>query len=427
MSERTSPPMAFLSECSSMQAMPSPRSTSDAPGLVRMGACLRRKSATRAWPGMAGTEMVWPVTGWIAGVAVLRVPTGSAQRRSGRARVRRRADASAFMRFTVSMTPAASHISKGPSSQLKPARMAASMEGASSATSPMRSAAKFHSEERKGQRKAAALSLAGSFASRRRRRSGSVAAFFAISSDGRAGFAAGTVFERGEIENEALVFAIGAANLFVEALAGFVAEPAALEKFFENGGKSTACDTLRKVGGDVGEDVDADEIGEAEGAGARPADGGAGQRVDLFDGESLLEHQVGGVEHDRDADAVGDEVGRVVREDDLLAEEAISESGESGDDGGIGFGCGDDFQQTHVARRIEEVRAEEAAANGGNRGGDAGDGQAGSVGGEEGVRSEMRKHAGEERGFDFEIFGDGFDDPIAARRFWAGRRRRCRE
>ena len=67
------------------------------------------------------------------------------------------------MRLTVSATPAASHISKGPSSQLKPARMAASMEGASSATSPMRSAAKFQSEARNGQRKAAALSLAGSF------------------------------------------------------------------------------------------------------------------------------------------------------------------------------------------------------------------------------------------------------------------------
>ena len=53
------------------------------------------------------------------------------------------------MRATVSATPAASHISKGPSSQLKPARMAASMEGASSATSPMRSAAKFQSEAEK--------------------------------------------------------------------------------------------------------------------------------------------------------------------------------------------------------------------------------------------------------------------------------------
>src|SRR3984957_10434311 len=97
----------------------------------------------------------------------------------------------AFMRATDSATPAASHISNGPISQLKPARMAASIEGASLATSPIRSAAKFQSEERKGHRKAAALSFAGLFASSSRRRSGSVAAFFAISSEGRAGLAKG--------------------------------------------------------------------------------------------------------------------------------------------------------------------------------------------------------------------------------------------
>ena len=87
----------------------------------------------------------------------------------------------------------------------------------------------------------------------------------------------------------------------------------------------------------MGQDVDADHVGEAKGSGARPADGGAGERVDLFDGQSLLEHQVGGVEHDRDADAVGDEVGRVVGEDDLLAEDAVGECGKGGDDGGIGL------------------------------------------------------------------------------------------
>src|ERR1700722_3581442 len=95
----------------------------------------------------------------------------------------------AFMRATDSATPTASHISNGPISQLKPARIAESIDGAASATSPMRSAAKFQSDERKGQRKAAALSFAGLFASSRRRRSGSVLAFFAISSEGSAGLA----------------------------------------------------------------------------------------------------------------------------------------------------------------------------------------------------------------------------------------------
>ena len=43
------------------------------------------------------------------------------------------------------------------------------------------------------------------------------------------------------------------------------------------------------------------------------------------------QHQVRGVEHDGDADAVGDEVGRVVREDDLLAEHAIGKGRKGGD------------------------------------------------------------------------------------------------
>ena len=64
MSERTSPPMAFLSECNSMQAMPSPRSTSDAPELVRRTFWVRRKSAMRAWPGMTGMEISSLAAGW---------------------------------------------------------------------------------------------------------------------------------------------------------------------------------------------------------------------------------------------------------------------------------------------------------------------------------------------------------------------------
>ncbi len=165
-----------------------------------------------------------------------------------------------------------------------------------------------------------------------------------------------------KIEDEALVFAVGAADFLVEALAGFVAEPAALEHLVEDRRKLAASDALRKVGGDVGENVDANQIGEAESSGARPADGRAGERVDFFDGQSLLEHQIGGVEHDRDADAVGDEVGRVVREDDLLAEMRSANAEKAATACGIGFGSGDDFEQAHVARRIEEVRAEEAAA-----------------------------------------------------------------
>src|SRR6202041_2314145 len=50
----TSPPRAFFIECNSMQPMPSPRSTSEAPELLRTTPWERQKSATRAWPGCCG-------------------------------------------------------------------------------------------------------------------------------------------------------------------------------------------------------------------------------------------------------------------------------------------------------------------------------------------------------------------------------------
>ena len=324
----------------------------------------------------------------------------------------------AFMRATVSATPAASHISKGPSSQLKPARMAASMEGASSATSPMRSAAKFQSDGEKRPEKGGGFVFCGVVREQQAQALGQSGGVLRHFKRGQRGLGGRAVFEGGEIEDEALIFAvIGTADFLVEALPGFVAEPAALEQFVENRGELAASDALREVGGNVGEDVDADEIGEAKCSGARPADGGTGERVDFFDSKPCSSIRFGGVEHDRDADAIGDEVGRVVREDDLLAEHAIGEGGEGGDDGGIGVGSGNDFEEAHVARRIEEVRAEEAVSDRRECGGDLRDGQAGGVGGEKRVRSEVRKDAGKQRGFDFEIFGDGFDDPVALGEF----------
>ena len=140
----------------------------------------------------------------------------------------------------------------------------------------------------------------------------------------------------------------------------------------------------------------------------------AGEGVGFFDGEALLEHQLRGGEHDGYADAVGDEVGSVIGEDDLLAEEAIGEGGEGGKQPGVGFGDGDEFQEAHVAGRIEEVAAEEAGAHGFREcGGDEFDGQAGGVGGEQRLGLKVRCYAAEELMLDGEILGNGFNDPVA--------------
>ena len=73
------------------------------------------------------------------------------------------------------------------------------------------------------------------------------------------------------------------------------------------------------------QDVDADHVGETKGSGARPADGGTGKRVHFFDGQPLLPHKVERGKHVGGADAVGDEVGRVMRNHHLFAEDAVGE------------------------------------------------------------------------------------------------------
>jgi len=91
----------------------------------------------------------------------------------------------------------------------------------------------------------------------------------------------------------------------------------------------------------------------------------------------------------------------VVRVHHLLAQDAVGEGGERGYGGGIGICGGNDLEQPHVARRIEEVRAEKPLAlRVAEARGDLRNGQAGGVGGEQGVGREVRRHAGQQRGLD---------------------------
>ena len=160
--------------------------------------------------------------------------------------------------------------------------------------------------------------------------------------------------------------------------------------------------------------VDANHVREAEGAGARPSDGRAGKRVDFFYGEVLLLHQANRVQHRESPDAVGDEVRSVARVDNRLAEAAVGELGYRRDGCRVALGRGDDLQQAHVARRIEEVRAEPAAAEVGRHlRGDRRNGQTAGVGSDDGVGAQMRRDFLEQRLLDGEVFGDGFDDPVA--------------
>ncbi len=83
--------------------------------------------------------------------------------------------------------------------------------------------------------------------------------------------------------------------------------------------------------------------------------------------------------------------------------------------GGVGVRGGDDLEQAHVARGIEEVGAEPVAAEVfvGDACDDLVDGEAGGVGGGDGAGAAMDADTFEEGALDVEVFGDDLDDPVA--------------
>ena len=111
----------------------------------------------------------------------------------------------------------------------------------------------------------------------------------------------------------------------------------------------------------VREHVEPREITGAEGGRTGPADERAGEAVHVVDGEPMLLHTTHGGHHAVHAEAVGDEAGYVLRDHDSLAERALRKLAHDPDHHGIRLRRRNDLEQMHVARRIEEVRAEEAA------------------------------------------------------------------
>ena len=155
-------------------------------------------------------------------------------------------------------------------------------------------------------------------------------------------FLAGTVFEGVGVQREDFFFA-GPFYFFVEALAGFVAEHFAFEHFFDEWRNFVTFARLVIGRGfvdildDVDEDVEADDVRGAEGGGFGPPDGRAGAGVNFFDGHAERLHEAKSIEHGKRADAIGDEIGGIFCGDDALAEAAIAEFGERGEDAGESF------------------------------------------------------------------------------------------
>ncbi len=225
------------------------------------------------------------------------------------------------------------------------------------------------------------------------------------------------VLQRFPVERHALVlFAFAALDLLIEAALGFVAQPLAFQHVAKESGNlqfALVAHVLRHVRDHVPEDVEPHQINRPERGRARPADGLTGERVDLFDAQVHFLHEPYHVEHGKCTDAIADEVGRIFRQHDALAQLRVAEVRDGLDQRGVRFWGWDQFHQPHIARRIKKVGAEPRAPEVfGKSGGDLRHRKSAGVGGDDGARLADGLHLLQQRALDFEVLDDSLDDPV---------------
>ena len=222
------------------------------------------------------------------------------------------------------------------------------------------------------------------------------------------------VLERLQIDLQDVV-----ADLLVEALLGLGAQPLLGDQLLQDGGGRehvaplVVGHRLVAVVGHVQQCVQADDVGGAEDGALGPPGGGAEHHVDLLDGVALGHGLAQRAHHRERADAVGDEVGRVLRVHQPLAQEATAEGLGARERLRLGVGAGDDLDQLEVAGRVEEVGdAEPPAEVGAAPLHQVGDAQARRVRGDDRAAPHFID-PGVQLLLDRQVFDDGFDDHVA--------------
>ena len=165
---------------------------------------------------------------------------------------------------------------------------------------------------------------------------------------------------------------------------------------------------------DVRQGIETDHVGGAIGGALRTTDLRTGQRIDFVETEAEGLGVVHDGEDGKDADAVGDEVRRIQRTDDALAETRGQPGFQCVQRAGIGALRADDFNQVHVARRVEEMDAAEARPDIFRQAlGQRVHRQAGGIGSDNRVGADVRRDLGVEVVFPVHALGDGLDDEVA--------------
>ena len=115
---------------------------------------------------------------------------------------------------------------------------------------------------------------------------------------------------------------------------------------------------------DMRHEVEADEVDQSEDAGLGNAHRPSHDGIGLLDREAAVHRFQHAELQPVDAEAVGDEARAVLAGDNGFTQNDIAEPDDARQDGRVGLGARDDFEQPHVARRIEEMRDEEIPREG---------------------------------------------------------------
>src|SRR5262249_47572711 len=156
------------------------------------------------------------------------------------------------------------------------------------------------------------------------------------------GFLTRTIVHGVYIEGKNLVVA-GSFYFLVEALAGFVAKPAAASHLFDERWDLVTFAGLIIWRGfidildDVDKDVETDDVCGSESCGLGPPDGWAGAGIHFFDGHTQVAHEAQRVKHGKCSDAIGDEIGCVLGDDHAFPEPAVAKIVQSFDNVQGGF------------------------------------------------------------------------------------------
>ena len=169
---------------------------------------------------------------------------------------------------------------------------------------------------------------------------------------------------------------------------------------------------------DICHRVQSDNVGQTKRGRLRSADGRPGQRIDGIETQPQPLRVIHGGNHREHADPVGDEVGGVAGTDYALAQGLGHEDLELVENIRVSACVRDQFDQMHVARRVEEMHATETGPILLRQyAGQFADREAGGVRGKNRVRMDVLFDPVIQRLLDVDTLGDGLDDEIAVGQF----------